>query len=40
MKTSSAVEDEIDAIRIVICEKTKHMTANECNNYVHIQTAL
>ncbi|MDR1576986.1 MAG: hypothetical protein LBT86_01975 [Deltaproteobacteria bacterium] len=37
MKSRNTIEDEIDAIRIALYEKTKHMTPKELNDYIHTQ---
>ncbi|MDR1608065.1 MAG: hypothetical protein LBT38_06615 [Deltaproteobacteria bacterium] len=37
MKSRNTIEDEIDAIRIDLYEKTKHMTPKELNDYIHTQ---
>jgi hypothetical protein len=39
MKNPNTIEDEIDAIRIALYEKTKDMTIKEFNEYVEKQTA-
>jgi hypothetical protein len=36
-KNSDSLEDELDAIRIALYEKTKDMTPKELNDYVHAQ---
>ncbi|MDR1164291.1 MAG: hypothetical protein LBO66_00185 [Deltaproteobacteria bacterium] len=37
MTTKNSIENEIDAIRVALYEKTKHMSPKELNAYIHEQ---
>jgi hypothetical protein len=39
MKNRNTIEDELDAIRVDLYEKTKGMTSAEANAYIREQTA-
>jgi hypothetical protein len=39
MKNKNTIEDEIDAIRIMLYEQTKHMTVKEFNDFIRKETA-